>query len=360
MNLKISTIINSTIGIILFIFSIFCFALNYYTTIPLGIISLFSSIIISPLFELLCKKINKKFTILQKLTLIYGTIMITYICTLINDLDNSYQIFVTITKPIYILITFLVILIYWILFIVFNKHKYNQTIKVSLKKRIILIIISILLINLPLNIIKIYFLNNYYKQIEYISPYKILEDIDVNSYKNVNNITNFDKLLYRNDFRDFELTTQGNGENQQIIYKNEKMAIRFSRDLLNTIYYEIDKDDILYYQLYRTNNIKSTGTMYEFFNQNKNITIFDNIYKINFILHNYVVFTSNIIDSYQKIKSDNNLNIYLLTKQISKEHINYEIIVDNDEYAYSIYFYKIQGEMTKDYIMDFIKTLDIE
>lgn len=355
MNLKISSIIKLGIGIILFIFSLFCFLLNYYITIPLGIISLFSAIIISPLFELICKKLNKKFTLLQKLTLIYGIVMITYISMLLNDLSYYFSLYFldTIEKSFYLAINFLLILFYVILFVFFNKHKFNEKIIISRKKRIILIIISILLINLPLNIIKIYFLNNYYKQIEYISPYKILEDIDVNSYKNVNNITNFDKLLYRNDFQDYELIT--NNEHTKT-YKKDNLGIIISKDFMSPIYMGINNESLAYTHFYKLYNISSLGAFYEFYNNHKNLSLFDNIYEIVFTSFNYLVLT-NDTESYQKINLDNDLKVFILSSNSSKHS---EIIVENKDNAYTITFIDIDGKITKDYLMDFIKTLTIE
>lgn len=358
MNLKISTIIKSVTSMIVLIFSMYCFTMNYEILLPIGIASLFSAFIISPIFDIVCKKTNKKFSLFQKLTLEYGMINIIYIFVFISFIRGENYI-------IYIKYIVMIIIILFTLFFLFNRNKYNQTIYVPFYKRILLIVVSIFIINLPIILFKMIFLNNYYETKKDYYNFEILQTTNLYSYTNVINKVNFNNLSFRDDFKNYTLK---NTEDKRVyIKKNDvgvtESGITFEKDYLSKLKLNTDKvygfNNYFSKKFLEKYDISSDAEKIEFMNS-YNLNIFNSLYDILIIDLLSIINANEKIKNYQKIELSNNINVYLLEKKDNNLKNNYVVYVDYKDYSYIITFVSTQeNTFNKNYIIDFIRTLNI-
>jgi len=354
MDLKRNIIINNIICIILFIFSVYCLFCGLEILLPLGIVSFFGAFIISPLFDILCKTTNKKFTVFQKLTLEYILINVVYcfIFISVERGENYIEYFKYIIG---------IALIFYFIFFILNKNKYDQPIKISLRKRVILIILSVFLINLPIFFIKVKSFNNYDKIIKEYYAYEILES----KYfypNNIYNTDNYEKLYFRNDFKKYLIQDFDIGK-KTYVKKNElgdtEGIVIFSKDLLSEQILsknkKYDLSSFLLNRFLKNNNISSNGEFLQYVNQHKKFNLFNPLNDV--FCANYL---SSIIGNYnaksfQKITLENSVDVYLL-----ESYNKYYVIVDYSDYAYEISFINKEKVFSKEYIINFIKSLSIK
>lgn len=320
-------------------------------------------LIISPLFDIFSKKINKKFSGLRKFILSFGTILISVICSLIfSELYNN-----SILGYIWsILLTLLFILLYFYIMYLTNKKSYKDNVK---NKWYIVLIIVIVLLSIPYFIIKGLIVNSYNNMLERFD----IQFLDTKKIESVelkeNDYYVFENLKIRNDFKDYEVVNEQNEPYKSITLvdrdnsKLKGIAIN-NFDMFKENYDEVvkvtEKNKLYKFHPYAkfilSNNISSEQNYYKYLSKNQKLSLFDNFGEIytSWIFANVSLAS---INSFELIEHPL-YNISVITSYPSdNSNVKMIEIIDEDKiYAVTLF---ATNEYTLEDLYSFISTINL-
>lgn len=320
-------------------------------------------LVISPLFDIFTKKINKRFSGLRKLILSFGIIVISIICSLIfsNLYTNSILGYIW-----SIVLTLLFILFYFYILYLTNKYKYNDKVK---NKWYVVLIVAIILLSIPYFIIKGLIVNSYnslMKQfnIDFLESKKI-ENVNLNE----KDYYIFDDLKIENIFKDYTIAHEQDEPYKSITLINRdndkiKGIAITNFDMFKDNYNEVvkHKEKNILYKLHPyanfvlSNEINSEQNYYKYLKDNQKLSMFDSIGEIytSWIFANISLSS---ITSFQLIKH-HNYDISIMTGNSSDKGSVKMIEIINDDKVYTITLF-ITNHYTDEELYSFISTIKL-
>jgi len=345
-------ILKNLFSIFLIIFGIYVISLNELFFVLFGMSFIFLGFLFSIAFDFICKFLNKKVSFLRKLAITYGTLMIPYLTSYICNLviegyyqeDNASNI---------LIINILLILVYWLLFIFINRNKYESVIKTDIK-RIIIIIVTLILINIPYLYVKYICISNYndlYDRVNIVFE----DDLYINIFDlNISEYDRYNNLSYKRDYR-FE--NINNSYEKMIVLRNDEgvpeKVVSFSNDVFSGALNAIN-DEPFNIQKYYMNKYKidSYTGVYDNYNRIGKPDIFDSINNLYYSL-NYSPVALCMDCSVSKVNNNKGYKIYYIEHKDQDNHK--DVLIKNGDVAYKLSFSKYN----KSEVLEFVSTLKI-
>lgn len=320
-------------------------------------------LIISPWFEIFSKKINRKYSGLRKFILIFGTILISIMCSLVfSKLYNNSSLGYIWS----IILTLLFILLYFYIIYLTNNHKYEDGVK---NKWYIVLLVVIVLLSIPYFMIKGLIVNSYNNMMEHFDI-QFLDTVKIESVElEEKDYYVFEYLKIKYDFKEYEIVNEQEEPYKSITFvdkDNLKLkGIFFNNyDMFRDNYNDVVKlteNNVLYKfhpyaKFILSNNISSEQNYYKYLSKNQKLSIFDSIGKI-YISWIFANISLSSITSFEFVEN-NDYDISIMTSHSSdKGNIKMIEIIDEDK------VYMITLFITKDFsdneLYSFISSIKI-